>query len=121
MTLEEAVALALEEGMRTEPVPDNAMAMLLHRRIEPSDEHIDTLIEALRTIQDGLKEQPSLSRNLTAALWILGVEANTIVSEASEEDDEVPDAAFHKIEDLVTAVESVFWNDWFVEDMRRAR
>ena len=83
--------------MRTEPVPDNAMAMLLHRRTEPSDEHLDTLIEALRVVQSGLKEQPFLSRDLTAALWILGVEANTITSEVSEAEDEIPHVAFRGI------------------------
>lgn len=93
----------------------------MHRRIKPSGEHIDSLIEALRVIQDGLKEQPFLSRDLTAALWILGREANTLVSEVSEEEDEVPRVPFHGLQDLVTAVESVFWNDWFAEDMRKAR
>ena len=49
------------------------------------------------------------------------MEANTIVSEVSEEEDEVPSVPFHGLQDLVTAVESVFWNDWFVKDMGKGR
>lgn len=121
MTLEEATALVIEEGMQSGPVPDNAMAIILHRRKEPSDKHINTLIEALRVVQDGLKEQPFLSRGLAAALWIVGKEANAIMCEIYGEADAGLDATDYQIEDLLTAIESVFCNGWFVEDMRKAR
>ena len=107
--------------MQTEPVPDNAMAIILHRRIEPSDEHLDTLIGALRVVQSGLTEQPFLSRDLAAALWILGVKANSIMCGIYGEADAAPDAADGKIEDLMTAVENVFCNGWFVDDVRKGR
>jgi hypothetical protein len=120
MTLDEAIALVLEEGMRTEPVPDNAMAMLLHRGTEPSDAHIDPLIEALRIIQRELEGQPLLNRELAAALWILGIEASTCLDLTSQEDGAwKTDATADKIIDLMTAVESVFWDGWFVEDRHR--
>ena len=104
MTLEDATALVIEEGMRSEPVPDNAMAIILHWRKEPSDEHVNTLIEALRVVQDGLKEQPFLSRDIAAALWIIGTEANAIMCEIYGEADAVLDATDYQIEDLLTAI-----------------
>jgi len=121
MTLDEAIALVLEEGMRTEPVPDDAMAMILHGGYEPTDAHIDPLIEALRTIQQGLEGQPLLDRDLAAALWILGIEASMCLNLNSPQEDGTwkTGAASDKIMDLMTAVESVFWDGWFVEDRHK--
>lgn len=110
MTYEEAAALVLEEGVRTEPILENAMAMVLHLGIEPSDQHIDPLIKAIRVIQEDLKGQPLLDRNLAAALWILGVEASGRLDMNSD-----------RIVDLMMAVESVFFDDWFVQDRNGAR
>lgn len=106
MTYEEAAALVLEEGMRTEPVPDDCMATLLHEGTEPSDQQMNRLIKALRVIQEESKGQPLLDRNLAVTLWLLGVEASGRLGMNL------------RVTDLMMAVESVFFDDWFVEDRK---
>jgi len=119
MTLEEAITLVLEEGMMTEPVPDNAMAMLLHSGTEPDEQHLGQLMQALRIVSQGLKGQILLNRKLASALWVLGVEASTYLGLESKRIKPAEEAASANVDglaDLMTAVESVFLDDWFVDD-----
>ena len=77
MTLEEATALVLREGMKTEPVPDDAVPMMLHQGDCPSSERISRLIEAIDTMHEAIENDSAIDKQLAGALWIIGVEANS--------------------------------------------
>ena len=114
MTLDEAIALVLEEGMRTEPVPDDAMAMLLHQGDSPSPERISRLIEAIDTVHEATENETTIDRQLAGALWIIGVEANSGLGNYwnSEQQDGIKKFNQEAIVDLFNAVESALVGFW---------
>ena len=77
MTLEEAAALVLREGMMTEPVPDDAVPTILHEGHLPASERISSLTEAIDIVHEAIGEDTVITRKMAGALWIIGVETNS--------------------------------------------
>ena len=111
MTLDEAIALVLEGGMKTEPVPYNAMAHILHRGHEPDHKHIAPLIEALDVIRRGLKGQALLNRELATALYVLGSEAAGYLALASQGSDAGKGVMFNQVLGLMMSVDHIFYDE----------
>lgn len=111
MTFDEAIALVLDEGMKTEPVPYNAMAHILHEGYEPDAEHIAPLIEALYVIQSRLEGQALLNRELASALYLLGSEANSYIALASRDRDSSKGLMFDQVLNLMIAVDQIFYGE----------
>ena len=110
MTLDEAIALVLDEGMKTEPVPHNAMAHILHIGHEPDAGHIEPLIAALQVIRADFRGQDSLNRGLATALYVLGAEANSYIALAAQARDPCKGIMFEQILRLMMAVDHVFYD-----------
>ena len=115
MTFNEAKALVLREGLAGEQAPDEAAFILLHFGDEPSVERMTNLLVAIKTVYDGLKRETVLDRSLAAALWTLGSAANDCLDAHLKHDRKWRDGAEYEVVDLITAVESVFYNVWAVE------
>ena len=108
MTIEEAKALVLCEGMMTEPVPDDIMPTILHGGALPTSEHFSSLIEAIDIVHTSIENDTMIDRKLAGALWIIGVEANSAMGnerQSAEQDNLVA---------LMTAVESALMGFWTV-------
>jgi|GEM_PF-3555977 len=108
MTLEEAKAFVLCEGMTTEPVPDDAVPTTLHEGYMPTADRINRLIEAIDTVHESIENDMTIDRKMAGALWIIGIEANSALSgqrTGTERDTLI---------ELVTAVESALVGFWTV-------
>ena len=114
MTLEDAKSLVLLEGMKTEPVPDDAVPMMLHQGDCPSSERISRLIEAIDTMHEAIENDTVMDKQLAGALWIIGVEANSGLGNywSSEQHDSVQKFDENVVVDLLNAVESAFLGFW---------
>ena len=77
MTVEEAKALVLREGMMMEPVPDDAVPTTFHEGHVPTSERISNLIEAINIVHEAFESDTTINRKIAGALWIIGVEANS--------------------------------------------
>ena len=115
MTLEEAKALVLREGLAGEHAPDDAAFILLHFGDEPSEERMTNLLTAIKTLYDGLKRETVLDRSLAAALWTLANMASDCLDAHMKHNHNWRDGAEYEVVDLITAVESVFHDVWAVE------
>lgn len=112
MTLEEAKALVLREGMMTEPVPDDIVPTILHGGNLPTPEQFSNLIEAIDIVHEATEGDAMIDRKMAGALWIIGVEANSAMNnerQSVEQDNLVS---------LMTAVESALMGFWTVDHPR---
>lgn len=109
MTLEEAEALVLTEGMMTEPVPDDAVPTTLHEGHMPAADRISRLIEAIDTVHESIGNDTAINRKMAGALWIIGVEANSALGKplATEQEED-------SLISLMTAVECALVGFWLV-------
>jgi len=116
MTLEEAKALVLREGMRTESVPDDAVPTILHEGHCPSPEQISRLIEAIDTVHEATENDTVIDKQLAGALWIIGVEANSALGSywRSEQQDGVQRFDQESVVELLNAVESALVGFWLI-------
>lgn len=114
MTPEAAKALVLREGMRTEPVPDDAVPMILHEGYCPSPEQISRLIEAIDTVHEATQNDTVIDKHLAGALWIIGVEANSALGNywSSKQQDGIQQFDQEAVVELLNAVESILVGFW---------
>ena len=77
MTLEEAKALVLREGLMEKDPPDDPVVMILHAGHKPDWKQITRLIETIDTVHEAIEGETIIDRKLAGALWIIGIEANT--------------------------------------------
>ena len=117
MTLEEAKALVLREGLAEENTPEDAAFMLLHFGDVPNQERMRHLLKALRILCDGLQEETSLDRSLAAALWTLGNTSNECFFASDKHARKYPDGVMDDVLELIMAVEGVFYGVLF-EDLK---
>jgi hypothetical protein len=109
MTIEEAKALVLREGLAGENAPDDAAFVLLHFGDVPDQERMAHLLKALRIICDGLQGETILNRPLAAALWTLGNSSNECLLDCERYARKYPDGAMDDVLKLIMAVEGVFY------------
>lgn len=105
MTLEEAYALVLREGMMAEPVPDDIVPMILHEGHLPTPEQFSRLVEAIDTVHESVENETMIDRKLAGALWIIGVEANSFGKDRTAAEENALIA-------LLTAVEGALVGFW---------
>ncbi len=107
MTLEEAIALVLREGMMTEPVPEDVVPTILHEGHLPAPERITSLAEAIDIVHESIENDTVINRKMAGALWIIGVETNSAAFDkewaVSEQD---------ALISLLNAVESALVGFW---------
>ena len=68
MTLEEAKALVLREGLIGEGPPDDAVVTILHQSHKPDWEQVKRLIEAIDTVHEAVEAETFIERKLAGAL-----------------------------------------------------
>jgi len=106
MSLEEAKALVLREGLSGPDPPDDAVALRLHEGCAPDAFLLRRLIQAIDVIHAAIDEEAVIDRPIAGALWLLGCEASNALGGtrvAKEQDDLIA---------LLTAVESAFVGFW---------
>jgi len=106
MTLEEAKALAQDEGLVDKDAPGDAVVMILHQGHKPDWEQVRLLIEAIDTVHEAMEGETVIDRRLAGALWIIGIESYTALDkdwQPKERDDLIS---------LVNAVESALVGFW---------
>lgn len=113
MTLDEAKALVLYEGMLTEPDFDDAVPLMLHQGNSPALERmsrlveaIDTVHEAIDTVHEAIENETTIDRRIAGALWIIGVEASNALGKGWQPQEEAAIVA------LWEAVESTLVGFW---------
>ncbi len=109
MTLEEAKALVLREGMMTEPDLSDAVPLVLYQGDSPTSEKMEHLVEAVDIVHEAIEEEPTVDRKLAGALWIIGVEASNAIGKKWQPQEE------RDIVALWEAVESALVGFWPVE------
>lgn len=108
MTLEEAKALVLREGLVDKDPPDDAVVTVLHQGHKPDWEQVKRLIEAIDTVHEAVEVETVVERKLAGSLWIIGIEAFTALDkewQPEERDDLIS---------LLTAVEMALVGFWTI-------
>ncbi len=108
MTLEEAKALVLREGLVGKDPPDDAVVTILHQGHKPDWDQVRRLIEAIDTVHEAVEAETVIERKLAGALWIIGIESYTALDkdwQPKERDDLIS---------LVNAVEMALVGFWTI-------
>ena len=106
MTLEEAKALVLREGLVDKDSPDDAVVMILHEGNKPGWEQVRHLVQAIDTVHEAIETETVIERSLAGALWIIGVETSNALSS-----DWLPEE-LNDVIALFNAVESALVGFW---------
>ena len=109
MTLGEAKALVLREGLAGKDTPEDAGFVLLHYGDVPNSESMGSLLRALRLLFEGLQEETVLERPLAAALWSLGNSANDCLFNHQQDERPWLDGEQDDVLELILTIESVFY------------
>ena len=109
MTLEEAKALILHEGLAGETAPKDAAFILLHFGDELSQDRLRNLLKALKVICGGLQGETVVDRSLASALWTLGNSSNECLVAHDQYQRQWPEGAMEDVLELILTIEGVFY------------
>jgi hypothetical protein len=109
MTVEEAKALVLCEGLASETIPKDAAFILLHFGDELSPDRMRNLLEALKIVCDGLQGETIMGRSLASALWTLGNSSNEWLFAHEKYQRQWSGGAMDDVLELIFTIEGVFY------------
>lgn len=109
MTVEEAKALVLREGLAGENTPEEAAFILLHFGNDLGKERMADLLRALNIICSGLQGETIMDRGLASALWTLGNSSNDCLFAHNKYGHQWRDGEMDEVLELIMAVEGVFY------------
>ena len=109
MTVEEAKALVLREGLADENTPEDAAFILLHSGDDLGQERMRKLLNALKIVCNGLRGETNMDRSLASALWTLGNSSNDCIFAHNKYGHHWRDGAMDEVLELIMAVEGVFY------------
>ena len=115
MTVEEATALVVREGWPDGNAREDAMYMMLHFGFGPDvgDGPITRLIEAINVVNEATVGP--VDRQLAGSLWLLGVEANTVLGSGAK----WSMAYYDRIQKLLETVEAFFMDEKPIDNLER--
>jgi hypothetical protein len=111
MNYETAHKLLIAQTLTTEENPD-ALLMRMKQGKPPIPGQITSILLALKVVFEGLKEDPSLNRELAFALYQLGVKAQQIFVAGRKAGVDWPPLLKEDLLRISLATESIFSGVW---------